>query len=197
MKFYKLLYFFSLLVVMSCNEEQPTEEVIIGQQDTLKAATEEPVGVSSTSTTRQQPLTSGEKINTGNVLPESLIAFAQTLIGTTYKYGSVDPAVGFDCSGFITHVFNHFDIKVPRSSRDFEFSGTDVPLGESKPGDLILFTGTDSTDRTIGHMGIIIKAEGTTIDFIHSSSGKANGVVVTPLNGYYMGRFVKVVRVFS
>jgi cell wall-associated NlpC family hydrolase len=55
------------------------------------------------------------------------------LIGTTYKYGSTDPAVGFDCSGFITHVFNHFDIKVPRSSRDFEFSGTDVPLMKANP----------------------------------------------------------------
>jgi cell wall-associated NlpC family hydrolase len=197
MKTLRFLYIVCLSVVLSCNEVQPAEDNAIEQQDTLKAATDEPDEVSVEPTKQQPPLTGGEKINTGDVLPESLISFAQTLIGTTYKYGSVDPAVGFDCSGFITHVFNHFNIKVPRSSRDFEFSGTDVPLGESKPGDLILFTGTDSTDRTIGHMGIIIKAEGTTIDFIHSSSGKANGVVVTPLNGYYMGRFVKVVRVFG
>ncbi|HEX8332527.1 MAG TPA: C40 family peptidase [Segetibacter sp.] len=194
MKTIRLVYVLSLFVVLSCNETQTTDEPATQQQDTLKAATNEPSEISAKP---QSPLAGGEKINTGEVLPESLIAFAQTLIGTTYKYGSTDPAVGFDCSGFITHVFNHFDIKVPRSSRDFEFSGTDVPLQESKPGDLILFTGTDSTVRTIGHMGIIIKADGTTIDFIHSSSGKANGVVVTPLNGYYMGRFMKVVRVFS
>jgi hypothetical protein len=43
----------------------------------------------------------------------------------------------------------------------------------------------------------IIKADGDAIDFIHSSSGKANGVVVTPLSVYYRGRFVKVVRVFG
>ena len=41
------------------------------------------------------------------------------------------------------------------------------------------------------------KINGDVIDFIHSSSGKAYGVVVTPLNGYYIGRFVKVVRVFG
>jgi cell wall-associated NlpC family hydrolase len=194
MKIFRLIYALMFFVVLSCNETQTTEEPVTHQQDTLKAVVDEPPVAAAKP---QSPLNSGAKINTGDVLPESLIAFAQTLIGTTYVYGSTDPAVGFDCSGFITHVFNHFDIKVPRSSRDFEFSGTDVPLNESKPGDLILFTGTDSTIRTIGHMGIIIKAEGTTIDFIHSSSGKANGVVVTPLNEYYMGRFVKVVRVFG
>jgi len=32
--------------------------------------------------------------------------------------------------------------------------------------------------------------------FIHSSSGKANGVTITPLNDYYKGRFVKVIRIF-
>ena len=183
------------LLLLSCaDSDTKQEEPVAFQQDTLQAATEV---IAEVPAKPQTPLPASEKINTGDVLPESLIAFAQTLIGTTYKYGSTDPAVGFDCSGFITHVFNHFDIKVPRSSRDFEFAGTDVPLEQSKPGDLILFTGTDSSDRTIGHMGIIIKAGGEAIDFIHSSSGKANGVTVTPLNPYYMGRFVKVVRVFG
>lgn len=184
-----------LSLFFSCDQANTTVQSsseIIG--DTLKAA--EPTSIAPEPKIQPQ-LNHGEKINTADVQPQSLIAFAETLINTPYKYGSTDPAVGFDCSGFITHVFNHFDIKVPRSSRDFEFAGNDVPLSESKPGDLILFTGTDSTDRTIGHMGIIIKADGTTIDFIHSSSGKAYGVVVTPLNGYYMGRFVKVIRVFG
>jgi cell wall-associated NlpC family hydrolase len=197
MKISSLICVFILVVVFSCNEATINEQSVTQQQDTLRAVVDEPTEITEATVKPQSPLTGGEKINTGNVLPESLIAFAQTLVGTTYKYGSTDPAVGFDCSGFITHVFNHFDIKVPRSSRDFEFSGRDVQLSESKPGDLILFTGTDSTVRTIGHMGIIIKADGTTIDFIHSSSGKANGVVVTPLNAYYMGRFMKVVRVFG
>src|SRR5690625_2978308 len=43
-------------------------------------------------------------INTGTTTPEELLAFAKTLIGIPYKYGSSDPTKGFDCSGFITYV---------------------------------------------------------------------------------------------
>jgi len=126
---------------------------------------------------------------------DSLIAFAESLIGVPYRYASTDPSVGFDCSGFITYVFNHFKISVPRSSKDFRDEGVTIPLQKSKPGDLILFTGTDSTERVIGHMGIIVSNDNNGITFIHSTSGKAYGVVNTQLNNYYRGRFVKVVRI--
>lgn len=122
-----------------------------------------------------------------------LLHFAKTLKGTPYKYGSANPAAGFDCSGFITYVFNHFKIDVPRSSAGFTNEGTPVSLAGAKPGDLILFTGTDSTDRTVGHMGIITQV-GDSVVFIHSTSGKAYGVTETTLDKYYMGRFVKVIR---
>ena len=126
---------------------------------------------------------------------DSLIKFAKTLIGKPYKYASTDPSVGFDCSGFINYVFNHFNIKVPRSSKDFRNAGKEIALEDSKPGDLILFTGTNPAEREIGHIGLIISNKDG-ISFIHSSSGKADGVVITDLNEYYLGRFVKVERVF-
>jgi cell wall-associated NlpC family hydrolase len=135
-------------------------------------------------------------IHTGNATPGELVAFAQTLQGVPYKYGSVDPADGFDCSGFITYVFNHFNISVPRSSVDFTNIERTIPLAEAMAGDLVLFTGTDSTIRVVGHMGIIVSNENGNIEFIHSTSGKAYGVTVTPLNSYYMGRFVKILRIF-
>ena len=127
--------------------------------------------------------------------PDSLVNFAETLIGIPYKYASTDPSIGFDCSGFVTYVFNHFNVEVPRSSRDFENTGTEIPLGAVKRGDLILFTGTDSTERVIGHMGIITSNENGKIKFIHSTSGKAYGVTITDYNKYYQGRFVKTIRV--
>lgn len=135
-------------------------------------------------------------IKTGTTQPAELIAYARTLCGIPYKYGSTNPKKGFDCSGFITYVFNHFNIDVPRTSAGFTDAGTEVTLGEGMPGDLILFTGTDSTIRTVGHMGIIVHT-GDSVVFIHSTSGKANGVTETTLNPYYMGRFVKVIRVFG
>lgn len=139
---------------------------------------------------------SSSKINTGNITPGELVTYSETLIGTPYLYGSISPQQGLDCSGFITYVFNHFNITVPRSSIDFTNAAPEVLLPQSRPGDLILFTGTDSNKRSVGHMGIIISTDSIQTLFIHSTSGKANGVTITPLNNYYKGRFVKVIRVF-
>ena len=128
--------------------------------------------------------------------PGNLLIFAKSLIGIPYKYGSTDPLVGFDCSGFITYVFHHFNIDVPRSSVDFTNVGMEVGVSHAQPGDLILFTGTDSTIRTVGHMGIVVENIDT-LKFIHSTSGKIYGVTITPLNNYYKGRFMKVTRIFN
>jgi cell wall-associated NlpC family hydrolase len=135
-------------------------------------------------------------IHTGNTTPEQIVSYAETLIGIPYKYASTDPAQGFDCSGFITYVFNHFDIVVPRSSVDFTNVPREISVSSAKPGDLILFTGTDRTIRVVGHMGIVVSNLKNQLYFIHSTSGKAWGVTISPLDNYYMGRFVKVIRVF-
>ena len=135
-------------------------------------------------------------IKTGALNPQAVVQYAETLIGTPYLYGSIDPKKGFDCSGFITHVFNHFNVKVPRSSVEFTDVGEDVNYLTAKPGDLILFTGTDSTIRVVGHMGIVVSNENNTLHFIHSTSGKQYGVTITELSPYYMSRFVRVARVF-
>lgn len=138
----------------------------------------------------------GEVIDTKSIHPNELVNFAETLIGIPYRYGSTNPAVGFDCSGFITYVFNHFHIKVPRSSIDFTDVGKEIPVQSAKRGDIILFTGTDSTERFVGHMGIVT-SNTDTLRFIHSTSGKQYGVTITPLNKYYQGRFIKTLRVFK
>jgi cell wall-associated NlpC family hydrolase len=138
----------------------------------------------------------GQGINTGSTIPDSLVAFGKSLVGTPYLYASSDPQKGFDCSGFITYVFNHFGIPVPRSSVDFTNVGIEIPKEFASPGDLILFTGTDSTIRTVGHMGIVESNETGNLLFLHSTSGKIYGVTISPLKGYYEGRFEKVIRVF-
>jgi cell wall-associated NlpC family hydrolase len=138
----------------------------------------------------------GEGIKTGSTIPDSLVTFGKSLVGTPYLYASSDPQNGFDCSGFITYVFNYFGIAVPRSSVDFTNVGIEIPEEFASPGDLILFTGTDSTIRVVGHMGIVESNERGNLLFLHSTSGKAYGVVISPLNGYYETRFVKVIRVF-
>lgn len=127
-------------------------------------------------------------------LADSIVVFAKTLLGVPYLYGSSDVRVGFDCSGFITYVFNHFSIQVPRSSVEFTNLGKQITLSAAKPGDLILFTGTDTTNAVVGHMGIVT-ANADSLRFIHSTSGKQSGVTITTLGKYYQQRFVKITRI--
>lgn len=157
--------------------------------------TEVPVADTAALTNIVDTVPGSGQVNTKDQSPENIVAFAKTLIGVPYKYGSTDPAEGFDCSGFITYVFNHFNIEVPRSSVDFTNVGTAVDPSFSKTGDLILFTGTDTLETKVGHMGIITDNTDS-LRFIHSTSGKKYGVTITALNEYYLKRFVKVVRIF-
>jgi cell wall-associated NlpC family hydrolase len=157
--------------------------------DTIKTPALEKDTIAST-------LSAPNSIKTKNVRPEEVVQFAESLIGTPYKFGSTDPKAGFDCSGFITYVFNHFGITVPRSSIDFTKVGKEVFVDDANLGDLILFTGTDSTERSVGHMGLIVSHSNGIVNFIHSSSGKVNGVTITPLNDYYKGRYMKTIRIF-
>jgi len=136
------------------------------------------------------------RIATGKLTPADLIKYAETLKGIPYLYGSTNPAKGFDCSGFITYVFNHFNVAVPRQSVGFTYVSRRVNLKDAKTGDLVLFTGTDSTIRVVGHMGILMVDPGRVTKFLHSTSGKDDGVTETPLNAYYMGRYMHTIRIF-
>ena len=160
------------------------------KKDSIKAGVNE----LDTITKNQLHLPKGS-LDTKGARPQQVVDFSKTLIGVPYLYGSTDPAKGFDCSGFITYVFKHFNIVVPRSSIDFTNVGTEVSAAHAKPGDLILVTGTDSTEKFVGHMGIVV-SNIDTLRFIHSTSGKQYGVTITPLNRYYQGRYVKTVRIF-
>ena len=134
-------------------------------------------------------------IQRDTALPQKIVAFAKTQMGVSYKFCSMDPKGGFDCSGFVNYVFDHFKIAVPRSSVEFTNAGTTIELNNCQPGDLILFTGTNSHNRIVGHIGIIVSNDNGDITFIQSTSGKEYGVTISPLDKYYMGRFVKVIRI--
>lgn len=134
------------------------------------------------------------EINTGNITPADIVAFAKLQLGIPYLYGGMDKKKGFDCSGFINYVFNHFKISVPRISYLFTNAGVDIPIEYSKPGDIILFTGSNARSGIVGHMGIITQNNRGDIRFIHAST--SNGVIISGMNSYFIPRFVKVNRVF-
>lgn len=128
---------------------------------------------------------------------DSLISFAKENLGTHYKYGSTDPKKGFDCSGFVYYTFNHFKIKVPRASMDYEKTGKIISVDSCRAGDVIVFTGTNIKNRAPGHVGIVVSNTEKELNFIHSSSGhKGVGVIITNFKDspYYQSRFIKIVR---
>ena len=123
----------------------------------------------------------------------SIIAYALSLEGSPYLYTGITPD-GFDCSGFVTHVFDTYYIDVPHSSALQAAEGIPVAKQEAASGDIVIFTGTDETVREPGHVGIVISAPGDTISFVHSSSN--GGVKISKVQGTrYDVRFLEVRRV--
>lgn len=133
-----------------------------------------------------------------SVKKDSVITYAKTLLGTKYKYASIDPKKGLDCSGFVYHVYHHFNVNVPRSSIDYINYGKEISIDSCKAGDVIVFTGTNAKNRHAGHVGIVISGTGKYVKFIHSSSNKKRGGVIISTfkdSPYYEKRFIKIVRV--
>jgi cell wall-associated NlpC family hydrolase len=139
----------------------------------------------------------GKVFDTDNISPDSILRFAENLIGTRYRSASSDPLRGFDCSGFVSYVFKAFNLMVPRSSYEFINVGEKIRLEDAKPGDIILFTGTKRHTRKIGHIGIVWCNENDEFKFIHSTSGKEHGVTITAMDNTYKRRFVQVIRLLK
>ncbi|GAB3815869.1 hypothetical protein GCM10028895_10490 [Pontibacter rugosus] len=101
---------------------------------------------------------------------------------------------GFDCSGFTTFIFDKYNFKIPHSSRLQAQEGQQVLRAKSRPGDLVIFTGTNPSVRRPGHVGIVISEPGDTIEFVHASSN--GGVKISKVEGTrYDTRFLEVRRV--
>lgn len=133
--------------------------------------------------------------NSSSTNSETLIDFAKSMLGIRYRYATSNPKLGFDCSGFVSYVFSNFGFKVPRSSREFSGTGKETTLENAKVGDVLIFTGSNSKVRRIGHVGIVYSIDDNGIKFIHASSGKAHSVTITELNGHYRTRFMKIVSI--
>ncbi|MFS0728427.1 C40 family peptidase [Paenibacillus sp. 1P07SE] len=120
--------------------------------------------------------------------PTKLADLIQEVVGTPYKWGGTS-IKGFDCSGFILHIFNQFDVKLPRTSSTQAQVGDKVNKKDLRHGDLVFF---NTSGKGISHAGIYI-GEGK---FAHSSSSK--GVTISRLSdSYFEKRYVTARRVVT
>jgi cell wall-associated NlpC family hydrolase len=98
---------------------------------------------------------SGDQVN-------DLVMYALSLSDTPYRYGGTAAGTGFDCSGFVDHVFRHaLGIRLPRTSREISRVGEPVAEDELSPGDLVFF---NTQHASFSHVGIYVGGG----KFVHS-----------------------------
>lgn len=114
---------------------------------------------------------------------DKLISLAKSKLGSSYEPTKAGPD-HFDCSGFVYYVFTNIGISIPRTSIDQSESGKKLTREELEKGDILFF---DTYERNhVNHSGIYL-GDGK---FIHSSSGKAYGVIISDLDkGFYLDKF--------
>src|SRR5687767_6219868 len=124
---------------------------------------------------------------------EKVIKNGISRMGTLYLYGGITEK-GFDCSGFVHYAFSKVNINVPHSSKMLAETGQPIKRKETRKGDILIFTGTNPSDRSPGHVGIVISKAGEAIKFVHSSSN--GGVKISQVEGTnYEKRFLETRRV--
>lgn len=91
-----------------------------------------------------------------------LVMYTVSLADTPYRYGGNSANGGFDCSGFVDHVYHHsLGITLPRTSRGISRVGTPVSVDELSPGDLVFY---NTQHAAYSHVGIYV-GDGK---FVHS-----------------------------
>lgn len=110
---------------------------------------------------------------------DELIGSAMGLLGIAYRYGGTSVATGFDCSGFMQHIFRRaMGINLPRTAAEQARMGSPVSRSELQPGDMVFF-------RTLGgsrisHVGLYIGND----RFIHAPRTGKN-IEITSLSHKY------------
>ncbi len=102
--------------------------------------------------------------------------FATVFKGTPYLYGGKTPKA-FDCSGFVTHVYNQQGIQLSGNSTSLSKLGEPVSLKRAKKGDLIFF----GKNGRVSHVAIISQNKSGVLEVIHATSSR--GVVKENIAG--------------
>jgi cell wall-associated NlpC family hydrolase len=119
------------------------------------------------------------------------LIYAVSMIGVPYRYGGTDAATGFDCSGFVYHVFgNIIAHSMPRHAEGMSRSGTRVDRTALKPGDLVFY---NTLGRAFSHVGIYLGNN----QFIHAPSAGKSVEIVDMEDRYWKSRFNGARRFFS
>lgn len=136
-----------------------------------------------------EPSTGVESAHLSRV-PDLLI-HAISLIGVQYKFGGDSAQSGFDCSGFVRHVFaQSLALQLPRSSYAIAKQGVPVEKDDLQPGDLVFY---NTLRRSFSHVGIYLGEN----RFVHSPSRGKSVEIVDMTENYWKKRFNGARRLVS
>jgi len=117
--------------------------------------------------------------------------YALNLIGINYKYGGSQPTTGFDCSGYVSHVFRQVaGLSLPHNALAISRQGKQISKHELQPGDLVFF---NTLRRSFSHVGIYIGDN----RFVHAPSSGGGVEVVNLQDSYWVKRFNGARRVLT
>ncbi|AGY77993.1 C40 family peptidase [Clostridium autoethanogenum] len=126
--------------------------------------------------------TSGSSTSNGNNKADQIIAYAKQFLGVPYVWGGKTPS-GFDCSGFVAYVFNHFGYNLAAYTYDMVNQGTRVSMNDIQPADIVFFFNT-------GHVGMYIGND----QFIQAPH-TGDVVKISTFSGYYAQNCNAAIRV--
>jgi cell wall-associated NlpC family hydrolase len=118
---------------------------------------------------------------------EDLLALAMSKVGSSYHYAHKGPD-SFDCSGFVYYLFDEHNQSIARTSLNQSKEGEPLSKLAIRRGDKLFFD--TSSKGKVNHSGVYL-GEGK---FIHASSGKAKGVTISDLGGWYKDKFLWGIR---
>lgn len=103
---------------------------------------------------------------------------ARQFVGTKYSWGGTTPKTGFDCSGLIHYAYKQIGINIPRTAKEMQTIGVEVPsLQDVKVGDIICTPGSGQTGK---HVKMVSRVDNGQIYTIEAK-GKKDGIIETPL----------------
>lgn len=115
---------------------------------------------------------------------QDLLLYALSLNGTRYKFGGRSADAGFDCSGFVGHVFQKTaGLLLPSTAQGISKDGRQISKAQLRPGDLVFF---NTLRRAFSHVGIYLGDN----RFIHASSSASGDVMISDMSqAYWASRF--------
>ncbi|MDZ4202204.1 MAG: C40 family peptidase [Gallionella sp.] len=120
-----------------------------------------------------------------------VVLYALSLADTPYRPGGNSRESGFDCSGFVQHVFeNTAGLKLPRTSAEISGVGETLSASELRPGDLVFF---NTRKRPYSHVGIYVGDD----RFVHSPSSGKSVAVVNMRESYWRNRYNGARRILA